>query len=76
MQNRVAFVVREGGHLGMIIALSDEMIAEGWGARDEDERIAEFCRRFRIALGLVQEIDGREIVTTASGQIVMFTPQE
>ena len=72
MKNRAVFPGAEKGRLGMIIALSDEMIAEGWAERDEDERMAEFRRRLRVALGQVREAEGQEITTTSDGQIVMM----
>ena len=61
----------EMGHLGLSMAISDEMVVEGWGKRSAGERIAEHRRRLLVAQGRIRKTEEGEVSTTASGQIVM-----
>lgn len=65
----------EMGYLGLSMAISDEMQAEGWGERTDEERIAEHRRRLLLAQGRIRKTEGGDVVTTASGQIVMSLAQ-
>lgn len=38
-------------HLGLILAIADQMQAEGWQERTDSERVAEAARRLEDAVG-------------------------